>query len=244
MRALLFDLDGVLVISEPLVRRGWNDLAKRHGIELREEDFRTRILGRRTIDVLQDVFGLDHDVAEALVEKGIDDKSDELHGGAELPPVPGAVEFVQAAVADGFRIAVVTSASEKNARLALRRIGLLDHIGELVNAGSLARGKPHPDPYLEGCRRLGVAPGAAIGFEDSLAGVAAVRASGARCVALATSQPQPALADADLVIDDFRGHTPQSIAAALGWRDGRDGRDRRSGQNERGGRALAAQPVE
>jgi sugar-phosphatase len=185
---------------------------------LREDDFRTRILGRRTVDVLQDVFGLDREAAELLVANGIDDKAEELRNGAELPVVPGAVEFVRRAASRGRKIAVVTSASEANAELALRHTGLREFVGELVAASSARRGKPFPDPYLEGCRRLGVEPGDAIGFEDSLAGVAAVKAAGMRCVAVATSQPRTALAGADLVIDDFRGHTPESVAADLGWR--------------------------
>ncbi|HUY52940.1 MAG TPA: HAD family phosphatase [Streptosporangiaceae bacterium] len=217
MRAILLDLDGVLVISEPLVRKGWNKLARERGILLREEDFRTRILGRRTVDVLEDVFGLDRHAARSLVAEGIDDKSAELRDGAELPPVPGAVEFVRKAASSGLKIAVVTSASAANAGLALRHIGLHELVGELVDASSPRRGKPYPDPYREGCRRLGVAPGDAVGFEDSLAGVAAVKAAGVRCVALATSQPRAALVQADLVIDDFRGHSPKSIAAALEW---------------------------
>jgi sugar-phosphatase len=219
VRALLLDLDGVLIISEPLVRNGWNRLAEEHGIVLREEDFRTRILGRRTVDVLQDVFGLDRTIAGELVANGMDDKTAELRGGAELPAVPGAVEFLHQAAASGLKIAVVTSASATNAEFALQHIGVRECVGELVAASSQRRGKPFPDPYLEGCRRLGVSPGEGIGFEDSLAGVAAVKSAGLRCVAVATSHPRAVLAGrADMVIDDFRGHSPESIAADLGWR--------------------------
>jgi beta-phosphoglucomutase-like phosphatase (HAD superfamily) len=214
MQALLLDLDGVLVNSESLVRPRWAELAARFEVPLREDDLSERMLGRRTIDVLEDVFGLDPETARRVVAEGVDDQSENVRLG-RLPEVPGAVDFVRSAKRSGLRISVVTSASLANATAALTQLGLLGQLDALVHAGTCDRGKPFPDPYIEACRQLGVDPADAVAFEDSLAGVAAVKSAGVRCVALSTSQPPHRLSAADLVLDDFRGHTPTSIALAL-----------------------------
>lgn len=100
-------------------------------------------------------------------------------------------------------LALVTSADRPYAQGLLRALGLLDAFATLVTGQDVARGKPDPEGYLAACEALGLAPPQVVGFEDSPAGVAAVKCAGMRCVAVATTQPRQVLDAADLVITDF-----------------------------------------
>jgi HAD superfamily hydrolase (TIGR01509 family) len=216
--AFLFDLDGVLVDTASLVRGAWRRFAAERGVVIADAEFPGRFFGRRTADILVDVFAIERASAEALAGAGLDDKTAEIEAGAPLPEISGAVDFVRATIAAGLAVALVSSASATNVRLALHRLGLEDAFAVIVHAGSVARGKPAPDPYLEACAELHVAPASAVVFEDSLPGIAAAHAAGARCVALATSEPRERLIQADLVVDDFRGLQPGAVLAALSGR--------------------------
>lgn len=116
----------------------------------------------------------------------------------------------------GLRLAVASSASAPNVRLALRALGLPDQFDAVVTSGDVQRGKPAPDPYVEAARRLGVSPRDAIVFEDTVFGISAAHAAGARCIGIATTLTRDQLSEADLVIDDFRAVEPAQLIRGLG----------------------------
>ena len=213
--AFLFDLDGVLVDSAELVQEGWIRFAAARGIELSREQIRSQLFGRRTLDILQDTFGMSLEEAQRLVEDGVDDKTAALEAGAPLPEVPGAVVFVRNASRLGIRCAVVTSASRANAGMALNRIGLGDELRAVIDASMATAGKPDPDPYLQALRMLSARPERSIAFEDTAPGIRAAHQAGVKCVALTTSQSETQLREADLTIPDFRGVEPRWILSKL-----------------------------
>jgi len=214
-RAFLFDLDGVLVDTSAIVAAAWRRFATERGQQIVDADLGARIFGRRTADILVDVFGVARPEAESLAAAGLDDRSAEINAGTPLPEVPGAAAFVRRAHASAIPLALVSSASLANVQLALGRLDLADAFRVVVHAGSVARGKPAPDPYRAAVEGLGVDPSVAVVFEDSRHGIAAGRAIGARCVAVATTEEPGALAGADLVIDDFRGLDPLALLERL-----------------------------
>jgi beta-phosphoglucomutase-like phosphatase (HAD superfamily) len=213
--ALVFDLDGVLVDTAELVTQGWLRFAASRGRRISRTAIRDRLFGRRTIDILHDEFGLTRAEAASLVAAGIDDKTAEVAEGPPLREVPGARRFVRHAIEDGTPVALVSSASASNVALALEAIGLRDAFHVTVDAGRIERGKPAPDPYLAAARALGLPPSSLVVFEDSVAGIAAAMAAGARCVGIASSLPRERLATADLVIDDLLAWTPATVLGAL-----------------------------
>jgi len=215
VRAFLFDLDGVLVDTRALVEDGWRRFAASRGRTLSDEELVGRIFGRRNIDVLVEVFGLTPDEArrEAAV---MSDKRAEVAAGPPLGEIPGAAAFVQASLAAGLPCAVASSAAPINVRLGLAAIGLDDAFPVVIDGTRVDRGKPAPDPYLAAARELGMDPAGCVVFEDSTAGVASARAADARCVGVASLGDRGLLAGADLVIDDFRGWTPEAVLEAVG----------------------------
>jgi sugar-phosphatase len=189
-RALLFDLDGVLADSTASVETHWRRWAARHGFDA---DALLRVVhGRRALDTIREVAPhLDADAELAALAAA------EAGDVAGVVAAPGAAALLARLPARGW--AVVTSGVRAVAEARLRACGLPTP-PVLIAADEVSRGKPDPEGYLAGAARLGVAPGACVVLEDAPAGVAAARAGGMRCVALATTHPAAQLADADLVV--------------------------------------------
>jgi sugar-phosphatase len=193
--AFLFDLDGVLVDSRAVVERTWRRWAQRHQLDV--EPILRIAHGRRARDTLQAVvphLATDREVA------WLDET--ELADVEGLHPVPGALQFLASLPAGSWTI--VTSCGRALAELRLRSVGLtLPPL--IVTAEDASRGKPAPDGYLIGARRLGHAASACVVFEDAPAGIAAGRAAGARVIALTTTHAAADLTQADAIIPDFTG---------------------------------------
>jgi beta-phosphoglucomutase len=127
--------------------------------------------------------------------------------------VPGAAEFIENAALDGFQLAIVSGALRSEIDLVLELSDLRPHFAEIVAAEDVGACKPDPQGYIRARERLDLAPKRCVVIEDSLPGLIAARAAGLRCAMLATSQPENACVEADLVWRDFVGHD----AAQLPW---------------------------
>jgi HAD superfamily hydrolase (TIGR01509 family) len=181
-----------------------------------EADYARFLYGRRTREILVDYFKISDAEANRLIAGGLDDKTELVAREGGLTEIPGAADFVRASKAMGFRVAVATSASAPNVRLALHALGLAGELDAIVTSADVEHGKPAPDPYIEAARRLGVSPHEAVVFEDMPVGIASAHSAGARCVAVATTLTRDQLQDAELVIDDFRGIDPGRLIRDLG----------------------------
>ncbi len=188
-RALLLDLDGVLVDSTETIRRNWLRWAAGHGLD--GEAVIRAAQGRRTLETVRLV--APHLDAEAELAALAADEASETAGVRE---VLGAKALVTSLPPGTW--AVVTSALRSAALLRLRHVGL--PVPEvLVAADEVEAGKPHPEGYLAAAARLGVPAGECIVVEDSPAGSEAARAGGMRVIAVATSHAAAELAGADVV---------------------------------------------
>lgn len=176
--SVLFDSDGVLVDSHAEVEVAWRALAGEFGLDYAV--LATQLVGVPARQTLERHLG--GDVLTAAVAR-LEDL--EVETAATTRPIAGARELV--AALPGGRWAIVTSAS--------RRLGVARWSGaglpvppHTVTADDVARGKPHPDPFLAGAALLGVAPSRCVVFEDSPSGGEAAAAAGATVVAVG-SQP-------------------------------------------------------
>jgi sugar-phosphatase len=192
-RAILFDLDGVLVDSTANVERHWSDWGRRHG--LAPENLLPIVHGRRAIDTIRVVtpwLDADAEFAELVRLESQDT------GG--VTAIPGAAELL--ARLDGARWAVVTSGARPVAVARLETAGL--PIPEvLVTADQVQQGKPHPEGYLTGAALLDTDPTHCAVVEDAPAGAAAARAARARLVTVASTHSLEALGDADLALSSL-----------------------------------------
>jgi mannitol-1-/sugar-/sorbitol-6-phosphatase len=176
--AVLLDMDGTLVDSDAAVERAWRAWADEQGVPMAE--LLPRLHGSpagTTIRALRP--DLDDDAVDRAVQFQLGLQYDDL---AELRALPGAHELL--ATLDRLHLpwAVVTSADRRLAEARLAAAGIEPPL--LVTIEDSARGKPHPDPYLEAARRLGVDPARCLVVEDSQPGIDAGHAAGAQVAAL------------------------------------------------------------
>jgi beta-phosphoglucomutase family hydrolase len=189
--ALLFDLDGVLTKTATVHAKAWKQmfdgfLRARDGdgftpFDL-HHDYDEHVDGKPREDGVRDFLkarGIDAD--DALVKRLGDAKNDlvqEVIARDGVEVYEGSVDYVRRAKDKGLKLAVVSSSA--NAKPVLESVGILGLFDTVVDGHAVAdeglKGKPAPDTFLEGARRLGAAPAAAAVFEDALAGVAAGKA--------------------------------------------------------------------
>jgi sugar-phosphatase len=193
-RALLFDMDGVLVDSTPAVARVWTAWANRFGLVPAEVVRQAH--GRPSIATIRELLpGSDHLAEDQAIEKA------EIADVGDIIALPGAKHLLDALPAD--RFAVVTSATHPLAVVRLRAAGFAIS-KHLITASDIHHGKPHPEPYLRGAQRLEVPPAVCVVIEDAPAGIQSGKAAGCRVLALRTTTPDPALyaAGADWIVTD------------------------------------------
>lgn len=192
-KAIIFDLDGVLVDSSAVIERHWQEWADRHGIDMAQ--IRPIMHGRRAVEVMQLVaphLDVQMETARLAEEEAADTDG--------LVAVEGAEQLLQTLPPGVWGVA--TSGTRK---IALSRLGAvgLPAPGVLVTADDVKRGKPAPDAYLMAAELLGVAPEDCIVFEDAPAGVKAAMAAGMRVIALTISHNHDELRNADFVMDEL-----------------------------------------
>jgi mannitol-1-/sugar-/sorbitol-6-phosphatase len=186
--AVLFDMDGTLIDSTPVVVRSWVTWALERGIPPERLD------GHHGVPAAQIVRGL---VPEADVEAAIARiNALEIADVDGITVLPGAAEAL-AALPESRR-AIVTSCTTPLAEARIRATGLLAP-SVVVTADHVSTGKPDPAPYLLGARRLGVDPADCLVVEDAPSGLVAARAAGAATLAVTTTTPAERL-EADVVV--------------------------------------------
>jgi mannitol-1-/sugar-/sorbitol-6-phosphatase len=207
-RAVLFDMDGVLVDSTPAVERVWTCWALEHGLAPNEV---VRLgHGRPSLATIIELLPHgDHDAENLELERR------EIEDIADVVGLPGALHLLQAIPQD--RWAVVTSATRELAEVRLRAAGLPTP-KHLVTASDLERGKPFPDPYLKGAEILGIAPADCVVAEDAASGVRSGKAAGARVLALLTTSQKTELLSvgADWIADDLSALSLEAPGDTLG----------------------------
>ncbi|CAN5736610.1 HAD family hydrolase [soil metagenome] len=181
--ALIFDLDGLLVDSEPLAARAMDRFLKSFGIE-QDPVVQAQLLGRRlqeAIAICQGGYALPGTLEDLTLRYG-QMRIDALRGAVKA--MPGAHEIIALGRQLDLPIALATSGMREHANLSLVETGLAGKFDAEVTGDEVERGKPAPDLFLLAAERLGAAPGTAIVFEDSPLGVEAGIAAGMSVVAV------------------------------------------------------------
>lgn len=183
IRALIFDMDGLLVDSEPLAAKAMDDFLARYGLERRAE-VHAQLLGRRlpeAIAIVREAYAMEQPLDALTAEYG------ELRVAAlrgAVIPLPGARETIAYGRAAGLKIALATSGIRIHADVSLEETNLAGLYDAEVTGDEVDRGKPAPDLFLLAAERLREAPDACIVFEDSPNGVRAARSAGMRVAAV------------------------------------------------------------
>ncbi len=226
VRALIFDMDGLLVDSEPFAEAAMVSFLARYGHEM-ADDVAPRLLGRRVPEAIAFVterYGLIGDQAE------LNTIYNELRLAAirgNLRPMPGAAELIAFGQEAGLQLALATSNMREHVDLSLTETALAGLFDAEATGDEVERGKPEPDIFLLAATRLGVSPDACVVLEDSPAGVTAAKAAGMRALWVPHARsggPTPPTAPDATLQDLFQaipwllergiGHAAQSDASA------------------------------
>ena len=211
--AVVFDLDGVLIDSEPIWDRVRRDYVESAGGSWREDSQRVMMgmstqewsgYSSRDLGVGQ----APEEVAEAVIAEMA------AVYGEQPPLLPGAVPAVRA-LAAAYLLGLATSSPRELIGTVLRAAGLASAFSATVSTEELAHGKPAPDVYLEVARRLGVDPGRCAAVEDSANGLRAAAAAGMRVVAIPSRRYPPdddALALAAVTLPEVSALSPELVA--------------------------------
>ena len=193
IKAALFDLDGVLIDSETLYTRFWDNVGKVHNLP--SPTFAYDIKGTTLTDILNTHF------SNPQVRKDVDRLLHEFENEIVYPIFPGALEFVDLLRSQGLKTVIVTSSDTKKMDfLFAQHPGFSSHFDAIVTACDVTRSKPDPEPYLKGAEKAGVHPEECIVFEDSFQGLESGRRAGCRVIGLSTTNPAEAIAPkADMV---------------------------------------------
>lgn len=199
--AVIFDMDGVLVDSEPLHYRAAQAVLAREGEDLPWDVF-AEYVGTTSIVTwagLRTRFGLGESLDEYMRRH---DAAVSAVLEEPLQRLPGVTGLIEAVRSRGRRLALASSSQANWIAATLRGLGLDDTFEVIVSGDDVERAKPAPDIYLEASRRLGLSPARCIAIEDSPAGVRAAKAAGMWVVAVRTHYADPAgLAPADALVN-------------------------------------------
>lgn len=205
MKAAIFDMDGLLIDSEPLWQEAEINVFRSVGVPL------TRELCRETVGVRLDEVVRHwyekfpwHTESVEVVEARILEEIGRLIV-SRGKPMPGVRETIDLLRAAKYELAVASSSPLRLVRTALETFGLIENFSVLHSAEAEGKGKPHPAVYLSAMSRLGVDPSNCIAFEDSAIGVRAAKSAGAWVIAVPESADisSPAFADADVVLSSL-----------------------------------------
>ncbi len=183
VKALIFDMDGLLVDSEGLAAIAMDRLLDGRGLA-RKTDVHEKLLGRRLVEALaivRDGYEIDDEV-DVLVAQYAALRSEALRGSVQ--PMPGALEIVQRARLAERPIALATSGMRIHVDISLGETGLAGRFDSETTDEEVSRGKPAPDLFLMAAERIGMAPEEVIVLEDSPLGVEAAINAGMRVIAV------------------------------------------------------------
>ncbi|MEN9728890.1 MAG: hypothetical protein RLZ91_7 [Bacteroidota bacterium] len=203
MKAVLFDMDGVVVDNLAYHVDAWLLFCERHHIPLTREVFYRELNGMNSKDTFEWFYKREMSRAEVEV---LEEEKEILYRGFyqdHMKPAAGLLLFLKALRAAGIKTALATSAGPGNIDFIVDGLGIRDQFDAIIGGAEVRKGKPDPEIYLKAAALVGVDPADCWVIEDSLQGIAAGLNAGMRVVGITTSHTATELAHTQWVAADF-----------------------------------------
>lgn len=205
IKTILFDMDGTLLDTEKHYNRFWKIAARELGYNLDDKKaLEIRSLNREDGTILFTQWFGDKDAYDKIRKLRVELMTEYLaNNPIELKP--GALECLKWLTDNGYKTALVTATKLDLAVPELEQVGLLPYLSELVSARDVPHGKPHPDPYISACDRIGELPANCFAVEDSPNGIRSAHSAGCHTIFVPDlAAPEPEILDKiDIVLDSL-----------------------------------------
>lgn len=206
LRAIIFDMDGVLIDSPKYNWKSFNQLLAKYGVAIGKEEIKNRYLGRSLRDQIKMIREAHH-IEEEIDIVDFSRKANVIQlrmMRSKVGPNKQVQRLMHEAKANDIKIAVATSSTKARAAKILKLIGVFDLLNVLITADDIEKHKPYPDIYLKAADALEANPKDCIVFEDALDGIISARKAGMKVIGIVTVyHTRKELHEADLVIDKF-----------------------------------------
>jgi HAD superfamily hydrolase (TIGR01509 family) len=199
IKGVLFDMDGVLVDSEPFICKAAIMMFSELGVKVLPEDFHPFVgMGEnRYIGGVADSYGVNVDIEQV---KARTYEIYEIIVRDKLSPLPGAHEFILKCRNKGLKLALATSADRVKMEVNLKEIGLSrESFHSIITGLDVENKKPFPDIYIKAAKSIGLQPKECLVVEDAVSGIKAGKSAGCRCLAVTSSFDASALHEADWI---------------------------------------------
>jgi beta-phosphoglucomutase len=213
LRAVIFDLDGVIVDSHPAHLQAWKKFFRSIGEDVSEPDLLFILEGQKREDILRHFLG---DLTQEQVRQyGAKKEALFRDSVPELKTVRGLREFLDRLQESGLPLALASSASRGRASYMLEQLDLGRRFIVVVTGDDVKKGKPDPSIFHLAAEGLEVEPSEILVCEDAVSGVEAAKAAGMKCLAIAANGRGPLLekAGADRVVEDFSAASLDELRA-------------------------------
>jgi len=203
IKGVLFDMDGVLVDSEPFICKAAIMMFSELGIKVLPDDFQPFVgMGENMyIGGVADKHGIRVDI-EQVKTRTYEIYKRIVRG--KLSPLPGAHEFISKCRKKGLKLALATSADRIKMEVNLKEIGLSrDSFHSIITGLDVENKKPFPDIYLKAAKSLGIKPQDCLVVEDAISGIKSGKAAGCRCLAVTSSFDSTSLLEADWICESL-----------------------------------------
>ncbi|MEE9201333.1 MAG: HAD family phosphatase [Candidatus Brocadiales bacterium] len=205
LRAVLLDMDGVVIDGMPYHQKAWKEAFATVGMEVTDTD----IYLKEGMDQVETVMELCGEKGVSLgnedIKRVINLKNRVLKSIFKVRLIPGCTEFLSRLKLRGYKLALVTGTNRDVVeKILCEKAALKGVFDVVVTAATAARKKPDPEPYLKGVELLGADRGHCLAIENSPAGISSAKRAGLMCLALTTSLPADHLKEADGVFGSLK----------------------------------------
>lgn len=201
---LIFDMDGVIIDSNPFHKTAWKAFCEKHSCSLTNDELQQYVYGKTNEDALRHVFG--NDLTTTQINEYAQQKEETYRElfKPHLTALPGLAVFLEKAKSMFAELAVATSAPPENVDFVMDTLNLRRFFSIIVDETQVTKGKPDPEIYLKTAKLLQANPKQCIVFEDSLSGIQAAKNAGMVVIGVTTTHSAEELADkVDATIEDF-----------------------------------------
>jgi beta-phosphoglucomutase len=204
LRAIIFDMDGVITMTMPAHFRTWAKVFADEGIRVSKFEVYSRE-GQKGLDSVLEIFAQCKKPITLKRAKELLEKKEQLFkSNLSVRFVPGARSFIKECDRKGLKLALVTGTARSEVVKILPE-NLLKRFDVIISGNDVKHGKPHPEPYLKAIKALKITRGEAFVVENAPFGITSAVKAGLSCVAIETSLPKAYLKEADHIIHDYKG---------------------------------------